>query len=214
LKLKERISLKVWGPIALFTRPENKVERVSYDVMTASAARAMLEAVYWKPEIQYHVEAIEVLNPIKYLSVKRNEINKLMKKRQSHIDVNDPYNRTQRMSVFLKDVSYIIRASIEKIRSDEPMAKHVSIFKRRADKGQCKYQPYLGTRECIAYFDLPDGTEKPIQQSCDLGIMLQDMYYIGDGEAIPMFVPLKMEQGVVRIPERKINRAPYLAGGG
>ena len=153
--------LEVKGSMACFTRPEMKVERVSYDIITPSAARAIFESIFWKPAIQWNITRIEVLNPIRWFSMKRNEIGSLMSPRSSGLFIED--NRQQKSSLLLKDVCYRIFAELEFIpirnrtkedklkvpskSSDENPGKYNAMFERRAKKGQCFNQPYLGCRE-------------------------------------------------------------------
>lgn len=158
--------LEVKGSMACFTRPEMKVERVSYDIITPSAARAIFESIFWKPAIQWNITRIEVLNPIRWFSMKRNEIGSLMSPRSSGLFIED--NRQQKSSLLLKDVCYRIFAELEFIpirnrakedmlkvpskSSDENPGKYNAMFERRAKKGQCFNQPYLGCREFSADF--------------------------------------------------------------
>jgi CRISPR-associated protein Cas5d len=159
--------LEVCGPMACFTRPELKVERVSYDVITPSAARAIFEAIFWKPAVHWQVTKIEVLNPIKWTSVRRNEVGAVASK--SPIFIED--KRQQKNTLCLKDVRYRIWAKLEFIpvrkrkseqlslfdettHPNENPAKYNAMFERRASKGQCFNQPYLGTRECSCSFRL------------------------------------------------------------
>ena len=189
--------LEVWGDMACFTRPELKVERVSYDVITPSAARAIFEAIFWKPAIHWQITKIEVLNPVKWTSVRRNEIGAVASIRNIksiYIDETDKenklVNRQQKNSLLLKDVRYRIWAKME-FRSinkrkaegdlfsrepgnDENPMKYYQMFERRATKGQCFNQPYLGTRECVASFRLVDDESEmlspAIPSNRDLGI--------------------------------------------
>ena len=210
--------LEVWGPMACYTRPELKVEQVSYDVITPSAARAIFEAIFWKPAIHWQVTKIEVLNPIKWTSVRRNEVGAVASKNPIYIEDK----RQQKNSLLLKDVRYRIWAKLEFIpqrkrtkqqylfddeRNDENPAKYNAMFERRASKGQCFNQPYLGTRECVASFRLvnPETGElaAPINENCDLGIMLYDMDFEKDLKNPPaMFYRAKMENGVIIVPPR------------
>ena len=159
--------LEVWGDIACFTRPELKVERVSYDVITPSAARAIFEAIFWKPAIRWQVTKIEVLNPIRWVSVRRNEVGAVASKTMDSIYIED--KRQQKNSLMLRDVRYRIYAKLVFIpvrdrrndatasgHTDENPGKYNAMFERRAAKGQCFNQPYLGTRECAASFRLID----------------------------------------------------------
>ena len=211
--------LEVWGPIACFTRPELKVERVSYDVITPSAARAIFEAIFWKPAIHWQVTKIEVLNPIKWTSVRRNEVGAVGGK--TPIFIED--KRQQKNTLMLRDVRYRIWARLEFIpirerkehpnlinneeRSDENPGKYNAMFERRASKGQCFTQPYLGTRECSALFRLVNPEEEslvaPISENRDLGIMLYDMDFEIDPDNPPaMFYRAKMENGVIIVPPK------------
>ena len=195
--------LEVWGPMACFTRPELKVERVSYDVITPSAARAIFEAIFWKPAIHWQVTKIEVLNPIKWTSVRRNEVGAVASKNPIYIEDK----RQQKNSLLLKDVRYRIWAKLELIHRDENPGKYNAMFERRASKGQCFNQPYLGTRECVASFRLvnPETEEMaaPISENRDLGIMLYDMDFEQDLKNPPaMFYRAKMENGVIIVPSK------------
>lgn len=209
--------LEVWGPMACFTRPELKVERVSYDVITPSAARAIFEAIFWKPAIHWQVTKIEVMNPIKWMSVRRNEVGAVASKNPIYIEEK----RQQKNTLLLKDVRYRIWAKLEFIpkrerkvemdlfseaeRHDENPAKYNAMFERRASKGQCFNQPYLGTRECSASFRLvnPESEvlDAPVAENRDLGIMLYDMDFGKDLKNPPaMFYRAKMQQGVIIVP--------------
>ena len=208
--------LEVWGPIACFTRPELKVERVSYDVITPSAARAIFEAIFWKPAIHWQVTKIEVLAPIKWTSIRRNEVGAVASKNPIFIEDK----RQQKNSLMLRDVRYRIHAKLEFIplrerkyqsnaeeHPDENPAKYYSMFERRASKGQCFTQPYLGTRECSASFKLVDPEKEvldaPISESRDLGIMLYDMDFDANLKNPPaMFYRAKMENGVIIVPPK------------
>ena len=212
--IDKEFCLEVWGPIACFTRPELKVERVSYDVITPSAARAIFEAVFWKPAIHWQVTKIEVLSPIKWTSVRRNEVGAVASK--SPIFIED--KRQQKNSLLLRDVRYRLYAKLEFIplrnrktetneneRPDENPGKYNAMFERRASKGQCFTQPYLGTRECSASFKLidpeNDTLDAPIRETRDLGIMLYDMDFEANLSNPPaMFYRTKMENGVIIVP--------------
>lgn len=209
--------LEVWGPMACFTRPELKVERVSYDVITPSAARAIYEAIFWKPAIRWQITRIEVLNPIKWTSIRRNEVGAVATKNPIFIEEK----RQQKNTLLLKDVRYRLYAKLEFIplrnRKDEPNigdhpdenpAKYNAMFERRASKGQCFTQPYLGTRECSASFRLvnpdTDALEPPINETRDFGIMLYDMDFEANLKNPPvMFYRAKMENGVIIVPPKE-----------
>lgn len=208
--------LEVWGDIACFTRPELKVERVSYDVITPSAARAIFEAVFWKPAIRWQVTKIEVLNPIHWVSVRRNEVGAVASKTMESIYIED--KRQQKNSLMLRDVRYRIYAKLVYVpvrdrknnavpsdHTDENPGKYNAMFERRAAKGQCFNQPYLGTRECAASFRIvnpaTDTLTPPIEESKDLGIMLYDMDFQGNPQKPEtMFFRAKMENGVIIVP--------------
>jgi CRISPR-associated protein Cas5d len=180
------VQVKVTGDFACFTRPDLKVERMTYPCMTPSAARGVLDCILWKPEFIWHVQRIIVLNPVKFASVKRNEIN--LKQGKSPIVIEE--HRAQRNSIVLKDVAYIIAASVYQQKPDtkNPPKKYVEMFKRRVSKGQCWRRPFLGTREFAAEFALPDGTEKPIQDPIPIGSMFLDMWYDPNGVPWPKFM--------------------------
>ena len=208
--------LEVCGDVACFTRPELKVERVSYDVITPSAARAIFEAIFWKPAIRWQVTKIEVINPIRWVSVRRNEVGAVASKTMESVYIED--KRQQKNSLMLRDVRYRIYAKLVFIpvrdrknnavpsdHADENPGKYNAMFERRAGKGQCFNQPYLGTRECAASFRLVNpNTETltpPIEESKDLGIMLYDMDFQGNlQKPEAMFYRAKMENGVIIVP--------------
>lgn len=216
------VRLRVSGEYACFTRPEMKVERVSYDVMTPSAARGILEAIHWKPAIQWIVEEIRILKPIRFQSIRRNEvgakapvtaIRKAMKSGDLtglHLVVED--NRQQRAATVLADVSYVISARFALTSraddSDNP-GKHLDTFNRRARKGQCFHQPCLGTREFPAHFELIEvdaSLPAPEKESPDLGFgaprdlgfMLYDIDHAGDRSSL--FFRATLDRGVMKVP--------------
>ncbi len=203
------VKLKVWGDYACFTRPEMKVERVSYDVMTPSAARGILEAVYWKPAIRWVVDRIHVLNPIRFDNVRRHElagklamgsVRKAMNDGYSPVQVFIEEDRQQRASLVLRNVSYVIEAHFEfKGNEDNNPAKHKEVFDRRAGKGQCFHYPYLGCREFAAHFapveDVPCSVHKGKK---DLGWMLHDIDFDNQMEA--KFFRAVMRDGAIDVP--------------
>lgn len=204
--------VKVWGPLACFTRPEMKVERVTYPVMTPSAARGVLEAIFWKPELAWVVEEIRVLRVIRYLSILRNEVNSRASERSvagwmraGRGGYDASADRAQRHTLALRDVAYVIQARMA-LRTDvqDNPAKYRDQFRRRVRRGQCFSQPYLGCREFAAAFAEPDGTEQPISQTEDLGLMLLDLDYLagGAGAGVPRFFEARIEGGVLKIPNR------------
>jgi CRISPR-associated protein Cas5d len=201
------LAIKVWSDFACFTRPEFKAERVSYEVMTPSAARGVLEAVFWKPEFTWVVSAIHVLNPIRHYSIRRNEVNKRMSARSEPLDIADSGNRAQRHSLVLREVSYVIEATVlVKPGVCEDAAKYRDQFRRRLDRGQCYHRPYLGCREFAADFALPDGNELPIPDTRDLGLMLWDIQY--GVTNVPVFFEAALDAGVLRVPKFRGEVAP------
>ena len=192
----EVVQVKVWGERACFTRPEFAVERVSYEIPTPSAARGIIEAIYWKPEISWKVREIQVLNPIKRYSVMRNELASRQSPRRRERYFADE-DRQQRHTLMLRDVAYIIKAEIELLEGDN-VVKHLDQFRRRVRRGQCFNQPYLGTRECSAYFAPPDGTEMPIEHTDDLGLMLLEFNHERGRQ---LLFNARLERGVLRVPE-------------
>ena len=208
------IKLLVSGDYALFTRPEMKVERVSYDVMTPSAARGILEAIHWKPAIGWVIDAIHVLKPIRFQSIRRNEVGhkastskiKTAMNREclEGLQILVDQDRQQRASTLLVDVAYVIEAHFEftdKRGNDDNEGKHLDTFNRRARRGQSFHQPCLGTREFPARFELiePEATLPPaITESRDLGFMLWDIDHTGDRSS--MFFRARLNNGVIKIP--------------
>jgi len=218
--------IEVSGDYACFTRPEMKVERVSYDVITPSSARAIFEAIFWKPAIRWQIKKIEVLNPIKWASVRRNEVGAVMSPRSEGLFIED--NRQQRAGLFLKDVRYRLHAEqvfippherressnpiVEELvaeeekqdlKRDENPGKYYSMFERRARKGQCFNQPYLGCREFSCAFRLVEDVsagDPPIDETRDLGFMLYDIDFEEESEPRPTFFRAKIENGVLQIP--------------
>jgi CRISPR-associated protein Cas5d len=213
--------LEVTGDYACFTRPEMKVERVSYDVITPSAARAVFESILWKPGIRWRMRRIEVLKPVRWISVRRNEVGAVVSTRNAitamnaghgtlGIDIED--ERQQRAGLFLRDVAYRLHADLELVSEDARANpnKYFSMFTRRADAGQCVNQPYLGCREFAARFrriELTlDGSaneraagEPPslTEYDADLGWMLYDLDFRNPADPKPQFFRAKVERGVL-----------------
>jgi CRISPR-associated protein Cas5d len=216
------LTLEVRGPYACFTRPELKTERVSYPVMTPSAAKGVLEAVYWKPEFEYIVTVIEVLNPIRWASIRRNEVTsmitldwvrKAMADATLRFDVEE--DRDQRNTVFLRDVAYRIRAQVRlRPHADKPEAAYREQFRRRVDKGACFSQPFLGTRECSATFS-GETSQSPEPITEDLGTMLHSIAYRAAGEAYTWF-DARLDHGILHVPEsgQELAAAPAQPGRG
>jgi CRISPR-associated protein Cas5d len=213
----ESLCLEVRGDYACFTRPELKVERVSYDVMTPSAGRAVFEAVLWKPAIRWDIERIAVLRPIQWASIRRNEVGSkvpthkvqtLMGLGAGSLALWTDDDRQQRSSVVLRDVAYRIWARpalTEKASADDTLVKYVAMFRRRASKGQCVNQPYLGCREFACHFELIDNAaSRPpaIDESRDLGIMLYDLDFANLEAPKPLFFRASLERGILAVPGR------------
>lgn len=221
------LSVRVWGDFALFTRPEFSAERVSYQVMTPSAARGVLEAIFWKPEMAWQVHEIHVLKPIRHFSILRNEVNSHQSDRAAATwqknGVGGYYadgDRAQRHSLCLRDVAYIIKASIKLKPHETNLVKYRDQFRRRIARGQCHHQPYLGTREFSAFFSEPDGNEQPVDLTDDLGLMLFDMEFtetktnstvtylthsadgttVTKGIAKPKFFHAELRHGILTVP--------------
>ncbi|MDH4229841.1 MAG: type I-C CRISPR-associated protein Cas5c [Nitrospirota bacterium] len=207
--------LELSGDFACFTRPEMKVERVSYDVMTPSAARACFEAVLWKPAIRWHVRKIEVLNPVRWINLRRNEVASVvssrnvttaMKSGTGHLALYIEDDRQQRAGLFLRDVAYRVHADLEFKPGADPdgsPTKYQEMFERRARKGQCVNQPYLGCREFSARFRLIEelaAESPPIGENRDLGFMLYDLDFTHPADPAPRFFRARMENGVVHVP--------------
>lgn len=207
--------LEVWGDYACFTRPELKVERVSYDVITPSAARAIFEAIFWKDAIRWEITKIEVLNPIKWASIRRNEVGAIGNFKSKCIFIEE--KRQQRNSLLLKDVRYRIYAkqifipphkrkktAKHEPGQDENPGKYNAMFERRAKNGQCFTQPYLGTREFSASFQFIGEnairSTSPIAEDKDLGIMLYDMDFSNEKNITAMFYRAEMIQGILNVP--------------
>lgn len=209
------VRLRVWGERALFTRPESKAERVSYDVITPSAARGILEAIHWKPAIRWIVDRIHVINPIQFESVRRNELAskgpsvrtvKEAAKKGSSLAFAVEDDRQQRASLVLRNVEYVIEAHFiltDKAGTDDNEGKHIDIFRRRARNGECFHQPCFGCREFPAYFALiEENTAMPVSKLAhdaprDLGFMLYDIDFANGKK--PIFYRPKLESGVIDV---------------
>lgn len=210
------IKMEVWGEYACFTRPEMKVERVSYDVPTPSAARGMVESVYYHPGLKWHVDKIYVCKPIRFTNILRNEVaskisarNVLTEangKKRSYIDRN--VDIQQRATTMLRDVHYVIEAHFEmtdKANPSDNPGKFQDIVKRRLRSGQAYMQPYLGCRECTAHFRLWEGGDIPtIDETRDLGYMIFDMDYSDLENIQPMFFRAQMVHGVIDLTDCEV----------
>lgn len=211
------IKLHIWGDNACFTRPEMKVERVSYDVITPSAARGILEAIHWKPAIRWIIDEIEVLKPIRFESIRRNEVaSKISARNVStamkngttdnlYMLVDEGKERQQRAATILKDVGYVISAHFElteQAGEDDNEGKHLDIFNRRARKGQCFHQPCMGTREFPASFQLVEEGQQPesslLDMDKDLGWMFHDIDFADNNT--PHFFRAEMQNGIIKVP--------------
>jgi len=188
-----------------------KVERVSYDAMTPSAARGVLEAIYWKPEIRWVVERIHVLNPIRFTNLRRNEVGakasaakaaRAMNSGSGRLGLFIEDERQQRAATILRDVEYLIEARFELRGGVDPAPKHYEMFKRRAEKGQCFHRPYLGCREFDCQFAWHEGAPPPSyyadESERDLGFMLHDIDFEHDMTA--RFFDAVMRRGVIEVP--------------
>jgi CRISPR-associated protein Cas5d len=208
------VRLKIWGNRACFTRPEMKAERVSYDVITPSAARGIIEAIHWKPAIRWVIDKIHVLKPIRFESIRRNEVGSKISERNVReamgvgsvegLALYADEDRQQRAATILRDVAYVIEARFDltaKAQDDDTEAKHLAMFNRRAAAGQCFHQPCLGTREFPAGFGLVEGEiEKPhrdLKGARDLGWMLYDIAFHND--RLPMLYRPTMVDGVIDV---------------
>jgi CRISPR-associated protein Cas5d len=213
------VRLHVWGDFACFTRPEMKVERVSYDVLTPSAARGILEAIHWKPAIRWSVDRIHVLRPIRFQSIRRNEVGSKIPETSArtamkrgdlkglYLAAAEPSNRAQRASTLLRNVAYVIEAHFEltdRVGQEDTEAKHISIFNRRAAAGQCFHRPCFGTREFAAEFRLiaerealPESELPANDRNRDLGWMLHDIDFANDRTS--RFFRARLEDGVLDV---------------
>ena len=209
--MHKELEVELWGDYACFTRPDMKVERVTYPVMTPSAARGALEAIFWKPQVVWRVEEIHVLKPIAYASILRNEINNRQSDRtarswaKSGGGYDAAANREQRHTLALRDVAYIVRAQLVLQHGvDDDIVKYRDQFRRRVASGRCFATPYLGCREFSASFGEPDPSTRAIEHSEDLGLMLLDIDYErdGSGRGTPRFFHAILDRGVLRIPDR------------
>ncbi|MBW3597548.1 MAG: type I-C CRISPR-associated protein Cas5c [Planctomycetes bacterium] len=229
--MSSTVSVKVWGEWACFTRPELKVERMSYLAMTPSAARGVLEALVWKPQMRWHVRRIDILRPPHLMGVRRNEIQDKIAPRTVGEWMSDPtafepylvdsagresvggQNRTQRNTIALRNVAYVIHATplltrkANKPRERPPdedenggpdtVAKYVAMFQRRVARGQCFHRPYLGCREFFAHFGPAGDDDRPIDWTADLGWMLYDLDFGADGRNTPGFFAAQITRGVL-----------------
>ncbi len=207
------VTLHCWGELACFTRPEMKVERASYDVITPSAARGIIEAIYWKPEIRWVVDRLRVLNPIRFTSIRRNEVGKkasakaaasAMQCGSGSLGLYVEEQRQQRAALLLRDVAYVIHAHFEILGGEHNEAKHLDAFNRRARNGQCFQRPYLGCREFAADFALIENDSAilhchpSLAGRRELGLMLHDIDFANGRQ--PRFFQAVMQDGNIDVP--------------
>ncbi|MBX3384950.1 MAG: type I-C CRISPR-associated protein Cas5 [Phycisphaeraceae bacterium] len=210
------IQCRIRGEFACFTRPEMKAERVSYDVLTPSAARGVIEAIYWKPQMRWVIDRVRVLAPIRWLNVRRNEVGQKIRLSSVQSSMNSgrgrlgmivEEDRQQRAATILRDVDYIVEAHIEVLDASgpesKPEAKHLDQFNRRLASGQCFHRPYLGCREFPADVSPIDGDlpacHPELAGERDLGYMLLDIDF-ADGMT-PLFFRAVMRDGVIDVPD-------------
>ena len=209
------IQLEVWGAYALFTRLEMKVERTSYDVMTPSAARGILEAIYWHPGMRWVIDQITVCNPIRFTNLRRNEVKNVvnartaktvMERGKGELYLVTSEEIQQRAALLLRDVRYVIHAHFEMTERAAPgdnPGKFQDIIRRRIQRGQCYHTPYFGCREFPANFQLCEAVPEcppELRGSRDLGWMLYDMDYSDPNNIQPRFFRGRLEDGVLQIP--------------
>ena len=217
--MSQGIQVEVWGDYALFTRPELKVERVSYDVMTPSAARGIVEAIYWHPGLRWHIDRVHVMSPISFTNIRRNEV----KDKISAANVRSVMNGTnrplaiytgesiqQRASMVLTNVRYVIDAHFtmtDKANPTDSEGKFIDIARRRLERGQCYHQPCFGCREFPANFRAWQGGAVPaIPETRPLGIMLYDMDYSNTRDIQPMFFMAELTNGVLEVAGKEVLR--------
>jgi len=224
------IHLKTWGDLACFTRPEMKVERVSYSVMTPSAARGLLEAILYKPQFRWRIRGVAVKKAIRFLAFRRNEVKSRLNPRRPDPLLADE-DRTQRNTLALRDVEYVIEAEIaltplanlprrkppceDETEGDDSLVKYLAMFQRRAEKGQCFVQPCFGCREFPAHFALATEADMAvppgINPDSDLGLMLYDVFNLDvSRDQLPgkvekpepriTFFPARLQNGVMNVP--------------
>jgi CRISPR-associated protein Cas5d len=211
----KRFVLDVRGDWACFTRSEMKVERVSYDVITPSAARAVFEAIFFKPAVRWEVRRIEVLAPVRWMNLRRNEVasvvstrnvQQAMKQGSGELALYVDEDRQQRAALLLRDVAWRLHADLivrPDRRDPEPPAKFFAMFERRARKGQCVNQPYLGCREFASRWRLVEDLSAeppPIAETRDLGWMLHDLDFADSADPQPRFFRAQMNAGVIEVP--------------
>lgn len=224
------LSVRVWGDRALFSRPDLRVERVSYPVITPSAARGVLEAIFWKPEFRYRIREVWVRRLGKTVSVLRNEITD----RQGRTPIIIEQKRTQRTALMLQNVEYVIRADLQlRPHATEPLAKYLCQAERHIERGSCFHRPYLGTRECAAHFEPATAQDRPDENiNLHVGTMLFDMAFVPGkakdglsfrrqdaegkrrvkGAARPLFFDAHIKTGVMSVRQDLYDQIDLLEG--
>lgn len=211
------IRIEVWGDYACFTRPEMKTERVSYDVMTPSAARGLIEAIFWHPGLRYHIDRIHVCAPIRFFNLRRNEgkatlsaraARTVMERGKGELYLSAPDNIQQRAALLLRDVRYVVEAHFEltdKAAPGDNAGKFQDMLRRRVCAGQFYHQPYFGCREFPAQFRLCE-TLPPCPEELkgvrELGYMLWDLDYTDPQSILPLFFRATLRDGVLEVPTR------------
>ena len=217
--MSQGIRMEVFGDYALFTRPELKVERVSYDVMTPSAARGIVEAVFWHPGLRWHIDRIHVMNPIAFTNIRRNEVKETVSAKavgsvlagaSRPLFINTKESIQQRASMVLANVRYVIDAHFtmtDKASPTDNEGKFIDITRRRLERGQCYHQPCFGCREFPAHFRAWQGGDVPtINETRSLGVMLYDMDFTDPRDIKPMFFMAELKNGVMEIAGREVLR--------
>ena len=215
------VKIKVWGPYALFSRPEMKVERCSYDILTPSAARGLLEAIYWHPGLRWCIDKIQVVKPIRFTSVRRNEVKSKVSASNAlqvyngvdkPLYINTKEDIVQRASILLCDVEYVIEAHFEmteKANATDNPGKFQDIIKRRLKRGECYHMPYFGCREFPANFALCEEEISSYYENepeKDIGFMLYDMDYTDLNNIQPMFFRAVMKHGTIDLRDCEVIR--------
>ena len=217
--MSQGIQLEVWGPYALFTRPELKVERASYDVMTTSAARGLVEAIYFHPGLRWHIDRIHVLNPIAFTNLRRNEVKdkvlasnvrSVMMGAAKPLAIYTGESIQQRASMLLTNVRYVIEAHFtmtDRANPTDNEGKFIDIARRRISNGKCFHQPCFGCREFPASFrPWARGPIPAIDETRDLGLMLYDMDYSNPRDIRPLFFRARLEKGVLEVAGQEVLR--------
>lgn len=216
------IKLEVWGEYALFSRPELKVERMSYDLITPSAARGIMESIFWHPGLRYVIDRIYVLSKIQYANIRRNEVKSkilsskvkagMLSGRINDLYINTKEDIVQRAALVLKNPHYVIECHFDmtdKANASDNPGKFQDIIKRRINRGQCFHTPYFGCREFPVKFKLYEFEDVPTfyeMEERDLGLMLYDFDYSDPNDITPMFFRAKLEKGVLDLRNCEVLR--------